>query len=339
MDSTGGARAGRRARRDGSAVEASADGRRLRLDRRARRRPGTRRAEPLGHAPAPGRVPAAASSSPSRATSTFPPDSDDRDALAVADRDPPGQDRREGGGAGRLEDLLEPLDARSASRPGSSRRRGGRCRRGSAGTSPASRRPANGAPEAVGDAVGLDPDDLAALEGERHGVRALRLDAVDADRGAPLLDRRGHARDETAAADPDDDDVEVGQVLDELEADRAVAGDDGRIVERVDELEALGVADPLELGQRLADVRAVQDDPRAVAEAGVDLRADGPGRHRPRSPRPRPSDRPRRRPGRRCPADSVMTPRALRLGGRVAIRLVIPRALNEPVFCRCSALR
>ena len=45
-------------------------------------------------------------------------------------------------------------------------------------------------------------------------------------------------------------------------------------------VEALGVPDPLHLGQRLADVGAVQDDPRAVAQAGLDLRPDRAGRHR-----------------------------------------------------------
>ena len=58
-----------------------------------------------------------------------------------------------------------------------------------------------------------------------------------------------------------------------------MAGDDGRIVERVDEGEALGIPDPLHLGEGLADVRAVQDDPRAIAQAGLHLRADRAGRH------------------------------------------------------------
>ena len=64
----------------------------------------------LGHARprAAGRPPR--SSSPSRSTATLPPDSDDRDPLAVADRDPPGQDGRERGGTGRLHDLLQPFD-------------------------------------------------------------------------------------------------------------------------------------------------------------------------------------------------------------------------------------
>ena len=39
------------------------------------------------------------------------------------------------------------------------------------------------------------------------------------------------------------------------------------------------------------------------------------------------------------PADSVIAPRARTSSGRVAMRFVIPRALNDPVFWRCSALR
>ena len=85
--------------------------------------------------------------------------------------------------------------------------------------------------------------------------------------------------DQAAAADPDHHDVQVRNVLEQLQADRAVAGDDRRVVERVDELEALGVADPLHLGEGLADVGPMQDDSRAVAETRVHLRADGTGGH------------------------------------------------------------
>ena len=74
---------------------------------------------------APGSEPASASSWPIRPTSTLPPD------RTTATRSPSlighaaGEDRREGGRAGRFEDLLQALDARSASRPGSSGRRAG----------------------------------------------------------------------------------------------------------------------------------------------------------------------------------------------------------------------
>ncbi len=58
-----------------------------------------------------------------------------------------------------------------------------------------------------------------------------------------------------------------------------MTGDDGRVVEGMDELEALGVAQSLQLGETLADVRAVEDDAGAVSKAGIDLRADGARRH------------------------------------------------------------
>jgi hypothetical protein len=38
------------------------------------------------------------------------------------------------------------------------------------------------------------------------------------------------------------------------------------------------------------------------------------------------------------PAETVMTPARRSASPSVSIRFVIPRALNEPVFCRCSAL-
>ena len=55
--------------------------------------------------------------------------------------------------------------------------------------------------------------------------------------------------------------------------------DHRRVIERVDELEALGVADPLHLGERLADMGAVQDDPGPIPKTGLDLRPNGPFRH------------------------------------------------------------
>ena len=54
-----------------------------------------------------------------------------------------------------------------------------------------------------------------------------------------------------------------------------MTGDDGRVVERMHELEALRVAQPLQLGQALADVGAMEDDAGAVPEARIDLRSDG----------------------------------------------------------------
>ena len=76
---------------------------------------------------------------------------------------------------------------RSASPPGSSDRRAGRCRRGSAGTSPASRRRRTARRGRRRRCPAGSRTTSSALERERHRVRPLRLDAVDADAagGAP----------------------------------------------------------------------------------------------------------------------------------------------------------
>ena len=124
-------------------------------------------------------------------------------------------------------------------------------------------RPGERRAEPVGDRLRLDRHDLAPLDGQRHRVGALGLDADDAGARPPCLDRGRDAADEPAAADADHDDVDVRHVVDDLETDRAVAGDDRRVVERVDEREALGVADPLHLGERFADVRRRAGSTRA----------------------------------------------------------------------------
>ena len=58
-----------------------------------------------------------------------------------------------------------------------------------------------------------------------------------------------------------------------------MTGDDRRIVEWVDEMQALHVADALHLGEGLADMRAMQHDPGTVGEARLDFRTAGTDRH------------------------------------------------------------
>ena len=120
--------------------------------------------------------------------------------------------------------------------------------------------PGEGRAEPVRDGLRLDRHDLVPLERQRDRVRPLRLDADDPRGWPPSLDRGSDATDEPAAADADHDDVHVRHVVDELEPDRPIARDHGRIVERMDEGQALGVADPLHLGERVTDVGAVEDD-------------------------------------------------------------------------------
>ena len=129
----------------------------------------------------------------------------------------------------------------------------------------------------VGDR-GADGDFGDGSRGERHGVRR-GVDGLHADdpnlaaelRGA-LLQHGGHARDEPAAADRHDDGGEVGHLLEHLEAQGALAGDDVGVIERrnVDGTGALGV-----LGrgaQRLGDRVAPQHDVGAVVAGRGELR-------------------------------------------------------------------
>jgi hypothetical protein len=106
---------------------------------------------------------------------------------------------------------------------------------------------------------------MAALDRAFH--RRVEL-GLDADHGDVGLDRPGgdrHARHQPAAADRHDDRVEVGRILEHLEPDRAGAGDDLRVVERMDEHEALFERQLARLGVGVVKHVAVQHDGRAVA--------------------------------------------------------------------------
>ena len=76
---------------------------------------------------------------------------------------------------------------------------------------------------------------FASVEERCRGGEPLRLNADDGDRRPQRLDGDGDARDQSAAADGDDDRVEVGGLLQHLQPQRALAGDDVRVVERMDQ--------------------------------------------------------------------------------------------------------
>ena len=67
-----------------------------------------------------------------------------------------------------------------------------------------------------------------------HRRVALGLHADELDVGPQVAGDDGHARQQAAAADGDDERVELGVVGQQLEGARALAGDDGRVVEGVD---------------------------------------------------------------------------------------------------------
>ena len=98
----------------------------------------------------------------------------------------------------------------------------------------------------------------AACTGSTPITRAVRLQR---------LDDRADACEQAAAADRDDHGVEVGRLLDDLEAHRALSRHHVRVVERMDEREAFARGERLGVRARLGEVRAVQDDARAELAA------------------------------------------------------------------------
>ena len=145
-----------------------------------------------------------------------------------------------------------------------------------------------------------------------HGVGVDRLHADDADLGPHRLDVGGHAGDQPAAADGDEDGVDRPLVLaQDLHRHRALAGDHVGVVEGVHEGQALRLLQFQRVRVGVGVAVAVQHDLAAQRMHGVDLQlaASSPAsRSRrgsracaPTAPRPARGCRPRRR-SRRAPA-------------------------------------
>ena len=106
---------------------------------------------------------------------------------------------------------------------------------------------------------------------ERVAVRraGLDLDADDAHLGPRLLDDAGDPADQPAAAEGDDHRGEVRDVLEQLQAQRRLAGDHVRVVERMDERGAgLGRALARERDAVVDGVAAEVDDAAEAADGG-----------------------------------------------------------------------
>ena len=113
------------------------------------------------------------------------------------------------------------------------------------------------------------------VDGLIHGGEQLGLDAVDLDLGLDRLGRDRDARDDATAADRHHDGVEIGLVLEHLEADGALAGDDLGVVVGVHEGQVLLLGD-LARGQRRG-VQGVADQhhPGAEFPGALDLGEGG----------------------------------------------------------------
>ena len=108
---------------------------------------------------------------------------------------------------------------------------------------------------------------------------ALGLDADDVQVGADRLGRRRHAGDQAAAADRDDQGVDRRLLRQHLERDRALAGDDGEVVERMDDGEAALLGELQAGDARVVEGVAVEHDLGAEAARVLDLHARGEARH------------------------------------------------------------
>ena len=102
--------------------------------------------------------------------------------------------------------------------------------------------------------------------------RELRLDADHPGAGPEPFTAVAIPADQAAAADRNDHHVHVGNVLEQLEADRSLARDRQRVVERMHERSA-GLLDQLrEPVEGLGRAGRLEVDLGAVAARGLDLR-------------------------------------------------------------------
>ena len=116
---------------------------------------------------------------------------------------------------------------------------------------------------------GLQRHRPAGVERRRVGGGADRLHADQPYVGASVLDRERDACQQTAAACTDDDRADVGALLDDLQADRRLSGDDVGMVERMDEDRPRLGGELLGRDQCLVDGRADESDVRAVGTGGL----------------------------------------------------------------------
>ena len=127
--------------------------------------------------------------------------------------------------------------------------------------------------------LGGPGDEAAALERLLGIGRELRLDADDARGRRQRLDRRGDAGRQPTTGDRHHDAGHAGQVLDDLEPARALAGDDGRVVVRLDHDQPALLDEAQREHVALLRVHAGELDLGAVALDALDLDARRVARH------------------------------------------------------------
>ena len=113
---------------------------------------------------------------------------------------------------------------------------------------------------------------LAQLNGLLHGGGVLGLYAVNLDVGIQALDRVRHAGDQSAAANRAQHHVHVLQLVEDLQADGSLSGDDLVVVKGVDERHAGFVPELQGVSVGVVVGALDQHDLRAQCLGGLDLR-------------------------------------------------------------------
>jgi hypothetical protein len=134
--------------------------------------------------------------------------------------------------------------------------------------------------QAVGErGLGLDAHRPARRECRREAGGVGRLDADHLHFGIEVLDGGRHASNQAAAANGNDDRIQVRHLLDHFQPDRPLAGNDPQVVVAVNVSELLGHGQLVGLGLRLAEAGAVQDHRRSQPPAVGLLHQRGIRRH------------------------------------------------------------
>jgi hypothetical protein len=131
---------------------------------------------------------------------------------------------------------------------------------------------------ALGDG-GIAHGVLRALHGVDHGRKALRLHAHHLDAQLERLGRRGHARDEAAAAHGEDEHVQPRLLAQHLQRQRALACGDGLVVVGVHEGQALLMGELVGMRACFLQRVAVQHHLGAEAARALHLHAGREARH------------------------------------------------------------
>ena len=199
--------------------------------------------------------------------------------------------------------------------------------------------PANGAarPSAIDDGLigGACATPVASTWVIAFAVAGFHSDNFSGTDGLRRAYCRRHTRDQPTAADRHQDEGGLRAVDDQLDADRALAGDYVRVVERV-QRQVVPFGRGTVAG---ADEIVGKHDLAAVPVHGLHLRLDRARRH---TDGGRDAENPGsvRRRGGRVPAENVVTPAGgSSLAARASIAFIMPRTLKLPVCCRFSALR